>query len=382
MKTSFRWFATITILALFLILAACGEQNKTEVAQEAENGSVDTDENNEAESEATDNYIVAVANEKDQTISIIYYPEQRQELIELEGQAHNLEVNVERGLVWVTVSPSHGDEAEEEGHSDGNGENDMSHGDGNGNDEEESVEKVVAYDLNTLQKVEEYSVGNHPAHVTLTKDGNTVVVSNSGDNTISIINRANGESETVSVGEFPHGARISPDQQFVYVANMESADMSIVDLEAKEEVNRIDVGNGAVQTGFSHNGEYAFVGLHLDNQLAVVDVATQELIKKIEVGVGPVQMYASYDDRYVIVANQGSENSPSDTISIISIETLEVVKELQLGQGAHGIVISKDSRYAFVTNMFEDTISVVDLETLEETTRIDVGYFPNGISIN
>lgn len=63
--------------------------------------------------------------------------------------------------------------------------------------------------------------------------------------------------------------------------------MSIVDLTIKEEINRIDVGNGAVQTGFSHNGKYAFVGLHLDNQLAVVDLETLEETARIDVGFFP-----------------------------------------------------------------------------------------------
>ncbi|MCT8137738.1 beta-propeller fold lactonase family protein [Anaerobacillus sp. CMMVII] len=364
-----RWFTTIAVLALILLLAACGEETETgSIQEEKVEGAteVETEPTIEVGVEVEESYVVVVANEKDETLSLIYYPEQRQEIIELDGQAHNVEINVETELVWVTINPPHDDK-------DG-------HGHGHGHDD--NLEKVVAYDLNTLQKVEEYEVGNHPAHVSTTQDGNIVVVSNSGDNTVTIINRESAELATVPVGEYPHGLRISVDQKFVFIANMKSADMSIVDLETKEEVNRVVVGNGAVQTGISHDGQYAFVGLHLDNQLAVVDVATQELMKLIDTGVGPVQMYASYDNRYVIVANQGSEDAPSDTITIVSLETLEVVKEIQLGKGAHGIVISKDSRYAFVTNMFEDTVSVVDLETLEETTRIEVGYYPNGISIN
>ncbi|UTR12932.1 YncE family protein [Evansella sp. LMS18] len=335
---------------------------------------------------------------------MIYYPEGRQELIELDGQAHNVEVNKETGLIWVTINPPHGhghDDEDNGGHSHNddetnnhshNNDEEDNHGHNNNNDEENkhrhgsehdegTGEIVAAYDIFTLEKVEEYAAGSHPAHVSITKDGNTVVFSNSGDNTVTIIDRATEEAAVIETGEYPHGLRISPDQKYAYVANMHSGDVSIIDLGEKTEVNRVPAGEGAVQTGFSHDGKYAFAGLHLADGLAVIDTESQELVKTIEVGVGPVQMYASYDNEYVIVANQGSADSPSNTISIISLDEVEVVKELQVGEGAHGIVISEDSRYAFVTNMFEDTISVVDLETLEETERIDTGKYPNGISV-
>ncbi|OLO28993.1 hypothetical protein BTR23_16595 [Alkalihalophilus pseudofirmus] len=374
----------VLLLGVFF-LVACGEQgttvstdtNSEENRQEVSEKEIANQQVDLVNEDIEEEYIVAVANEREETLSIIYFPEERQEKIQLEGQAHNLEINKESQLLWVTINPPHR-HGEDAGHS-------HSH-DSDGNEEhghdEHKEEKVVAYDLQSLEKVEEYSVGSHPAHVTVTENGQTVVVTNSGDNTVSIIDRGVGELVNVEVGEYPHGVRISPDQQYAYIANMQSENVSVVDLHSNVEVKRVHVGAGAVQTGFSHDGKYAFVGLHGDDQLAVIDTSSQELINKIDVGKGPVQMYASYDHRYVIVANQGSEEYPSDTISIINLDLLQVEKELPLGLGAHGIVISKDSRYAFVTNMFEDTISVVDLETLEEINRIDVGSYPNGISVN
>ncbi|ADC52067.1 YVTN beta-propeller repeat-containing protein (plasmid) [Alkalihalophilus pseudofirmus OF4] len=374
----------LMILTISLLLAACGQNAESVVNNEenanAENKLNDGMEETEkqvdvGEADFEEEYIVVVGNEKDGTMSVIYYPEGRQELVYLDGEAHNLEVNVESQLIWVTINPPHEDN-EDEKHSH-NHEDD-------GNEEQDKVkqEMIVAYDINTLEKVEEHQVGSHPAHVTTTENGEIVVVTNSGDNSVTVINRKTDEVVNVEVGEYPHGVRISPDQQNAYIANMQSADVSIIDLQLNEEVNRVHVGEGAVQTGFSHDGKYAFVGLHVDNQLAVINTSTQEVIKHIDVGVGPVQMFASYDNQYVVVANQGSEENPSDTISIIGLDTLEVEKEVPLGKGAHGIVISKDSQYAFVTNMFEDTVSVVDLKTLEEVKRLDVGEYPNGISIN
>jgi len=381
-------------LGLGLLLTACGTGSTADSANDLKKGNSNNSNNNientdVVEEEEETEYTVAVTNEKDETFSIIYYPENKQEVIDIDGQAHNIEVNVESNLVWMTINPPHGgNDDSDDGHAHGNDDHTEDKRDAQNNDdhhgkkENGSTEKIVAYDLNTLEKVEEYPVGNHPAHVTISKDGETVIVTNSGDNTVTIIDRFNEESWDIETGDYPHGVRISPDEKFAYVANMESGDTSIINLELKKEVNRVQVGDGAVQTGFSHDGKYAFVGLHLEDQLAVIDSESQELLKTIDVGVGPVQMYASYDNEYVIVANQGSEASPSDTVSIIDLETLEVVEEIQVGLGAHGIVISKDSQYAFITNMFEDTISVLDLKTFEEVNRIDVGGSPNGISIN
>ncbi|MEB1807436.1 MAG: YncE family protein [Bacillaceae bacterium] len=374
------------LLLLILLLAACSQpqstpsnDNTTPANQEEQTTEIDLEENEDVQQEKEKlNYIVTVANEKDNTLSVIQFPEKEQNVIELSGKAHNVEVNKETGLIWVTITPGH-DNTEDTGESDTDAHND--HHPDNAILSDESVPHVVAYDVKTLEKVELYPVGAHPAHVTTSTDGNIVIATNAGDNTVTIINREEETTETVEVGQYPHGLRISPDQKYAYVANMNSADVSIIDIASTKEITRLSVGNGAVQTGFSHDGKYAFVGLHVDNQLAVIDTSSNEVIEKIDVGIGPVQMYASYDNKYVVVANQGSEESPSNSISIIDLEELKVVKEITLGLGAHGVVITSDSRYAFITNMFEETISVVDLKTLEEVERIDVGLYPNGISV-
>ncbi|MGO4886539.1 sensor histidine kinase [Anaerobacillus sp. MEB173] len=66
---------------------------------------------------AEEEYIVAVGNEQDQTLSVIYYPEGRQEVVQLDGKAYNVEVNKETNLVWLIINPpgghGHGDEEED-----------------------------------------------------------------------------------------------------------------------------------------------------------------------------------------------------------------------------------------------------------------------------
>src|SRR5690625_1051304 len=282
-----RWLILLVMASFIVILAACGGGDEAAEPQESEDVEEPATEEQATEGEdveaeeSEEEYIVTVGNEEDQTLSVIYYPEGRQEVIQLDGKAHNVEVNKETNLVWLTLNPPHGhDDTEEDAH----GHEDDENNDDHGHDSDEQEPTVVAYDLNTLEKVEEHPVGDHPAHVSITQDGNTVVASNSGDNTVTIIDRSSGETETIDTGNYPHGLRVSPDQQHVYVANMESADVSIIDIETKEEVNRIPAGEGAVQTGFSHDGKYAFVGLHVDNQLAIIDTEMQEVIEKVDVG--------------------------------------------------------------------------------------------------
>ncbi|WP_078427874.1 hypothetical protein [Alkalihalobacterium alkalinitrilicum] len=145
----------LLLLGVFF-LVACGEQgttvstdtNSEENRQEVSEKEIANQKVDMVKDDIEEEYIVAVANEREETLSIIYFPEERHEKIQLEGQAHNLEINKESQLLWVTINPPHG-HGDDAGHRHSH---DSDENEEHGHDEHKE-EKVVAYDLQTLEKV-------------------------------------------------------------------------------------------------------------------------------------------------------------------------------------------------------------------------------------
>lgn len=153
---------------------------------------------------------------------------------------------------------------------------------------------------------------------------------------------------------------------------------SVINLETFEE-ERIKIGNTPVTTGVTKDGKTLAVTLFSENALAIVDLETKQVVK-VEVGTGPAQVYIGPDSKYAYVANQGTEDSPSNSMSIVDLEAKKVVDEIETGNGAHGVTVSGDGKFAYVTNMFDNTVSIIDLDSKQVET-IGVGEIPNGITV-
>ena len=113
--------------------------------------------------------------------------------------------------------------------------------------------------------------------------------------------------------------------------------------------------------------------------MAIVDLSTDK-VEKVSVGVGPAQIYIQSDDQYAFVANQGTKENPSNTISKIDMKTKQIIATIETGKGAHGVVVSPDNKTVYVTNMFDNTVSVIDNNQNKVISTIQVGKIPNGIS--
>lgn len=343
------------IASVGIVLAGCGSDVTTKVEDKVE----DKPAVKAAKQEQTLEKYYFTANEGG-TISKINVKDNKvAETIQADGLVHNIQLSPDGKVVAATLVPGTG-----HGHG--------GHGD-------EATGKVLFYDANTNALLKEVEVGNHPAHVVYSGDGKYVLVTNNEDDTVSVISASNYEIvKTIPTGNGPHGFRISADSQFAYIANMGEDTVSAINLETFEE-ERIKTGNTPVTTGVTGDGKTLAVTLFSENSLAIVDLETKQVVKE-EVGTGPAQVYIGPEGKYAYVANQGTEESPSDSMSIVDLETRAVVDEIKTGNGAHGVTVSGDGKFAYVTNMFDNTVSIIDLDSKQVET-IDVGEIPNGITV-
>ena len=288
------------------------------------------------------------------------------ETINDKGEPHNVQVSPDGKVVAYTSAVMDKKEMSQDGMS---------------QDEKMGTNgSALFYNIDTGKLIKKVEVGKHPAHIVFTENNKYVLVTNNQDNNVSIVDAKTYKLiNNISVGSGPHGFRVSKDSKFAYVANMGEDTVSVVDIENNKELRKIKVGKTPITTGITSDGKTLIVTLNAENSLAIVDLATSK-VEKIAVGVGPAQTYIESDDRYAFVANQGTEKSPSSTVSKIDLATKKVVATIKTGKGAHGVVTSPDNKFVYVTNMYDNTVSVINNTTNEVTATVKVGKTPNGIS--
>jgi len=275
------------------------------------------------------------------------------------GSVHNVQISPDGRLLGATVTP-------------------VAHGHGTA----KTPGLALFFDTDTDKLIQSVTVGNHPAHIVFTPDNRYALVTNSDDGNLSVIDLVSySVIKSIATGIGPHGFRISSDGRLAYIANMKEDTVSVIDLTSFTELRKIKVGQAPVTTGITSDDQKLLVTLNAENRLAIVNTAN-DTVKTIPVGIGPAQVYIAPDDRYAFVANQGTEQNPSVTISKIDLTTDIVVATIETGKGAHGIVTNSDGRYAYVTNMYEDTVSIIDNSSNRLVATVTVGKIPNGITYN
>jgi YVTN family beta-propeller protein len=241
--------------------------------------------------------------------------------------------------------------------------------------------QALAIDTTSYELIGTAPTGRHPAHIILSLDGRTAYVTNAEDNTVSAIDTATFQTTaTIAVGAYPHGMRPSPDGRWIYVANMQDSTVSVIDTATNQRVADIEVGQSPVQVAFSPDGATAYVSLNAENAVARIDVASRTLTDKVQVGVGPVQVFVSPDSQTLLVANQGTPEQPSTTVSFVETVGMSVVKTVETGRGAHGVTIDPTGRHAYVTNIYGDDLAVLDLVERRVVATLPMGAAPNGVS--
>jgi YVTN family beta-propeller protein len=351
-----KYLASIFIatLVLSLILTGCG--NLKNNGNEKSKGKA---ENNKVSSSIKEDRFLFTANEGGSISKISLEKQEVVSTIKLDGAVHNVQVSPDGKVVAATVVPE------------------MMHGD---NDSMDMKGKAIFFDTKTNKVIKEVEVGNHPAHILFTENGKYILVTNNEDNTVSVIDSNYSIVQTISTGKGPHGFRASNDSMYAYVANMGENTVSVLNLQSMKEDKRIEVGETPVTTSITNDNKTLVATLNKENALSIVDLASGQ-VDKVNVGNGPAQVYIEPDNQYAFVANQGTEDAPSHSLTKIDLKSKQAVATIETGKGSHGVVTSPDNKYIYVTNMFEDTVNVIDNTQNKVLKTIKVGKTPNGISI-
>jgi YVTN family beta-propeller protein len=227
--------------------------------------------------------------------------------------------------------------------------------------------------------------------VEVQNDQGTVFTADEKGGTISKINLATGQVETVNVSIFPHNVQISSDGEWLAaVGDVRNEDHHYhgVDNHQKASkpgllllfqaddlisgpVSEIEVGSHPAHVVMNQKVEQAFVTAAGDNALVVVDLAQGKVVHKIETGLYPHGLRISPDEKEIYIANV-LDNS----VSVISIPLLKETLRIPVGSAPVQVGFLPDGSEVYVSLRDENKVAVIDTRAAEVTAEIEVGRGP------
>ncbi|MGN6653211.1 YVTN family beta-propeller repeat protein [Trinickia sp.] len=219
------------------------------------------------------------------------------------------------------------------------------------------------------------STGKEPHHLMLTPDSRSLIVADSVSNDLMFIDPKTGKLQKRLEGvEDPYQLGFSPDGKWFVTTGLRLDRLDIYSYDSKTEtptlVNRLPLATMPSHMAFLKDNKTVFVTLQVSGEVAAVDLPTQTVKWKMKVGDTPAGLWLTPGEKYLLVGMTGE-----DDVAVIDWRTQKVVKRIQTGKGAHNFRSLDDGVHVAVSNRVASTISIIDENTLTNVGDI-TGLLP------
>ena len=135
-------------------------------------------------------------------------------------------------------------------------------------------------------------VGASSDDLTFSPDGTRLYASLGNDDAVAVVDPVAHKLLTkVGVGRTPHGVKVRPDGKELYVTNTAENTVSVITLDGDPKMAvTFKVGADPFEVTFNPDGTSAYVSNFLGNSIAVIDTATRALTGTIRAGKQPAML--------------------------------------------------------------------------------------------
>ena len=247
-----------------------------------------------------------------------------------------------------------------------------------------SADGIGEVDTTTYKLKRLIHAGADPEQLDISADGTRMYVANEDTAQVSVVDLQSGNiTATIKIGEEPEGVTIRPDGQVVYVTSEGDGAVFAIDTATNKVVKRIPVGHRPRSIGFLPDGSRAYVSLENDGAIAVIDSREHRFLRLIRLqGEGnapkprPMGITVPRDGSVVYVT----------TGSFGSLFMVDPAKNAQtgsipVGQRPWGVGVLPDGKTIYTANGPSNDVSVVDLSSRQVAKKIKVGDRPWGLVV-
>ena len=217
-----------------------------------------------------------------------------------------------------------------------------------------------------LTSVASIPVGTLPKFVAVNQTTNVIYVSNLNSNSVSVIDGATDTVlATIAVGTAPEILDVNTETNTIYVANLESSNVSVIDGTSNTVVATVSLGTNTSPFGLAVDSTRNLVYVTNANDpglVYVIDGVTNTVTATIQVGNTPAGVRVNSTTNLIYVAN-----TASGSVSVIDGSSDTVSNTFQLPQGAFPGIIAMDpvKGQLFVSDAPNKAVYVLNASTGE-----------------
>jgi len=241
---------------------------------------------------------------------------------------------------------------------------------------------VSVIDPATWTEKQRIPTGKEPHHLYMTPDEKSLIVANSGGDSLTFLNPKTAEVQRVVYGIIdPYHLRFSPDMKwFVTAGNrLDHIDIYRWDGTNLKLAKRIASGKTPSHIWIDRTSTTAYVSMQDSNELVAVDLPTQTVKWRTPTGPMPADVFGLPGGHALLLGLTGG-----DSVQVYDITgaTPKLVSQIPTGKGAHAFRAAGDGKGVFVSNRVANTISRIDLATLKVTDTYPVPGGPDCMDVS
>lgn len=236
---------------------------------------------------------------------------------------------------------------------------------------EDLVEVIDILSSAVLARVR-LSVGDGPRDVALTPDRRVLITANAGSRTISFLDASTWiELGRVPAGEEPGWALVGRRGLRVYVSNVRSSSLTVVDIATRSLVTTLATDDRPLRPQIDRSGNRLYVAAEGSAYLSVYSIPDFALQKRVYVGLGVSALKVDLTTDLIYVGHRDeSRLVVYDPFSFIPVDAVD------LPDAAGEMAIDDAENVLFVVLPETRSLAAVDLNRRRLLSLLDLGDGP------
>jgi YVTN family beta-propeller protein len=218
---------------------------------------------------------------------------------------------------------------------------------------------ISIIDRATRKVVETRPVGKEPHHLVTTLDDSELVIANAASNDLVFLDPLTGDVKRRLPRIIdPYQLGYSPDGKWFVSVSLRLDRVDVYSMPTYELKARIPLAKTPSHVAFSNDSKFAYITLQDSDELAAIDLATQKEAWRMKIGKTPAGIWMS-PQGLLFVGAMGR-----DFVDVIDPAKRESIKKIITGKGAHNVFPMGDGQHVLVSNRVDGTIAKVDYKAM------------------